>query len=389
MFPTRLPGYRSRPSAATCGASGAGRGRYGISSEAMKIIERPFAEADRRKLLDSGMHPLLAKLYAARRIRSAEELDYGAARLHAPELMKSIDNAATLLADAIAARKRLLIIADYDADGATACAVGIRALRGFGAQVDYLVADRFRMGYGLTPELVDLAAVRKPDLIITVDNGIASVEGVARAKQLGIATLITDHHLPGAELPQAECIVNPNQPGCGFPSKALAGVGVMFYVVLALRSELRKRGFFDGKDEPNLGALTDLVALGTVADVVPLDANNRNLVAQGLKRLRGGQGKAGLAALLGSAGRAVAEASSFDLGFIMGPRLNAAGRLADMSVGIECLITDDEARAANIAQELDRLNRERRKIEAGMLEQASDIIKNLGLEEARSIYFHP
>jgi single-stranded-DNA-specific exonuclease len=355
----------------------------------MRIVERRFAEADRRALLESGMHPLLAKLFAARRIRTAEELDYGPARLHAPALMKSLEAAAVLLADAIAARKRMLIIADYDADGATACAVGIRALRGFGADVDYLVPDRFRMGYGLTPELVDLAVVRRPDLIITVDNGIASVEGVARARELGIATLITDHHLPGAELPQAECIVNPNQPGCGFPSKALAGVGVMFYVVLALRSELRKRGFFNGKEEPNLGALTDLVALGTVADVVPLDANNRNLVAQGLKRLRGGHGKAGLAALLASAGRAVRDASAFDLGFIIGPRLNAAGRLADMSVGIECLITDDEARAANIAQQLDALNRERRKIEAGMLEQALLAIKNIAEKEERSSFFHP
>jgi len=352
----------------------------------MKIVERRFAEADRRTLLESGMHPLLAKLFAARRIRTAEELDYGPARLHAPALMKSLEAAAVLLADAIAARKRMLIIADYDADGATACAVGIRALRGFGADVDYLVPDRFRMGYGLTPELVDLAVARRPDLIITVDNGIASVEGVARARELGIATLITDHHLPGAELPRAECIVNPNQPGCGFPSKALAGVGVMFYVVLALRTELRKRGFFDGKDEPNLGALTDLVALGTVADVVPLDANNRNLVAQGLKRLRGGQGKAGLAALLGSAGRAVRDASAFDLGFIIGPRLNAAGRLADMSIGIECLITDDEARAANIAQQLDGLNRERRKIEAGMLEQAMAFLKTIP-ESPQSTFF--
>jgi single-stranded-DNA-specific exonuclease len=354
----------------------------------MKIVERRFAEADRRALLESGMHPLLAKLFAARRIRTAEELDYGPTRLHAPALMKSLEAAAVLLADAIAARKRLLIIADYDADGATACAVGIRALRGFGAEIDYLVPDRFRMGYGLTPELVDVAVARRPDLIITVDNGIASVEGVARARELGIATLITDHHLPGAELPQAECIVNPNQPGCGFPSKALAGVGVMFYVVLALRTELRKRGFFDGKEEPNLGALTDLVALGTVADVVPLDANNRNLVAQGLKRLRGGLGKVGLAALLGSAGRAVREASAFDLGFIIGPRLNAAGRLADMSVGIECLITDDEARAANIAQQLDGLNRERRKIESGMLEQALIAIKNIPEKEERSSFFH-
>ena len=357
----------------------------------MKIVERPFAEADRRTLLDAGIHPLLARLYAARRIHSAGELEYGAEHLLAPSLMKNIEDAARLLADAIAARKRLLIIADYDADGATACAVGIRALRAFGAQVDYLVPDRFRLGYGLSPELVDVAVQKNPDLIITVDNGIASVEGVARARQLGIATLITDHHLPGAELPQADCIVNPNQPGCGFPSKALAGVGVMFYVVLALRIELRKRNFFKDKAEPNLGALTDLVALGTVADVVPLDANNRNLVAQGLKRLRAGHGKAGLNALLRAAGRQAAEVSSFDLGFMLGPRLNAAGRLADMSVGIECLITDDEARAANIAQELDRLNRERRKIEAGMLQQALEVVKKIEIDkdDARATFFNP
>ena len=360
----------------------------------MKIVERPFAEADRRALLEAGMHPVLARLYAARRIRSAEELDYGPARLLAPTLMKSIGAAACLLADAIAAGQRILIVADYDADGATACAVGVRALRSMvgnsGASVGYLVPDRFKLGYGLTPELVDLAASRgKPDLLITVDNGIASVEGVVRAKELGIATLITDHHLPGPELPAAECIVNPNQPGCGFPSKALAGVGVMFYVMLALRSELRKRNFFAAGEEPNLGALTDLVALGTVADVVPLDANNRNLVAQGLKRLRAGHGKPGLAALLHAAGRAVREASSFDLGFVIGPRLNAAGRLTDMSLGIECLITDDEARAANLAQDLDRLNRERRKIEGAMLEQATAFLKNFSENDRGSTFFHP
>ena len=360
----------------------------------MKIVERPFAEADRRALLEAGMHPLLARLYAARRIHSADELDYGPARLLAPGLMKSIEAAAVLLADAIAAGKRMMIIADYDADGATACAVGLRALRSFGADVSYLVPDRFKLGYGLSPELVDLAAAGgrgggKPDLIITVDNGIASVEGVARARALGIQTLITDHHLPGAELPQADCIVNPNQPGCGFPSKSLAGVGVMFYVVLALRAELRRRKFFENRPEPNLGALTDLVALGTVADVVPLDANNRNLIAQGLKRLRAGAGKPGLHALLHAAGRDAREASSFDLGFVIGPRLNAAGRLTDMSLGIECLVTDDEARAANLAQDLDRLNRERRQIENAMLQQALAVLKALSDEEARSTYFHP
>ena len=354
----------------------------------MKIVERPYAETSRRALVESGMHPVLARIYAGRNIRAAAELDYALDGLIAPASLKGIDRAAVLLADVIGERKRLLIIADYDADGATACAVGMRALRAFGANVEYLVPDRFKLGYGLSPELVEVAAQRKPDLLITVDNGIASVEGVARARTLGIATLITDHHLPGAELPSAECIVNPNQPGCDFPSKALAGVGVMFYVMLALRAELRKRGHFREAKEPNLAALTDLVALGTIADVVPLDANNRNLVAQGLKRIRAGRCTPGIAALLRAAGRPLGEASSFDLGFVAGPRLNAAGRLADMSLGIECLITDDEARAANCAQELDRLNRERRHIEASMLSQAM-----LALEQASATqgttFFHP
>ena len=336
----------------------------------MRLVERQYAESDRRALLAAGLHPVLARVYAARRIHSAAELDDDFSRLLPPASLAHCERAASLLADAIAAGKKLLIVADYDADGATACAVGVRALRQFGAQVEYLVPNRFELGYGLTPELVDIAARRRPDLLITVDNGIASVEGVERARALGIATLITDHHLPGADLPRAECIVNPNQPGCGFASKAIAGVGVMFYVMLALRAEFRKRGAFKEASEPNLAALTDLVALGTVADVVPLDANNRILVAQGLKRLRSGQGKPGLEALLRAAGRSAAQAGGFDLGFVLGPRLNAAGRLADMSLGIDCLVTDDEARAANCAQELDRLNRERRRIEAEMLEQA-------------------
>jgi single-stranded-DNA-specific exonuclease len=336
----------------------------------MRIVERPYDEADRRALINAGLHPVLARVYAARRIRSAAELEDDVQRLLPPASLARCEEAAVLLADAIAAKKKLLIIADYDADGATACAVGMRALRSMGADVNFLVPNRFELGYGLTPELVDIAAGRRPDLLITVDNGIASVEGVARANELGIATLVTDHHLPGAELPQAACIVNPNQPGCGFASKAIAGVGVMFYVMLALRAELRKRGDFKDAKEPNLAALTDLVALGTVADVVPLDANNRILVAEGLKRIRAGRAQPGLGQLLLAAGRAPAQAGGFDLGFILGPRLNAAGRLADMSLGIECLVTDDAARAANCAQELDRLNRERRRIEAEMLAQA-------------------
>ena len=343
----------------------------------MKIVTRPYAEKDRRKLVESGVHPLLARLFAARRIGSADQLEQDFSRLIPPSELTNADRAARLLADAIEQQKKLLIVADYDADGATACAVGMRALRSFDARVEYLVPNRIELGYGLSPELVDIAARLKPDLLITVDNGIASVEGVARAKSLGIGTLITDHHLPGDTLPDAECIVNPNQRGCGFPSKTLAGVGVMFYVMLALRAELRERKFFKEKKEPNLAALTDLVALGTVADVVPLDANNRILVAQGLKRMRSGQCKAGLAALARAGGRDIARANCFDLGFILGPRLNAAGRLADMGLGIECLLTDDEARAANCAQELDRLNRDRRKIEGEMLDEAGAVLEGL------------
>ena len=343
----------------------------------MKIVSRRYAEADRHRLVESGVHPLLARLFAARRIGSKDELEQDFSRLIAPAELTNADRAARLLADAIAQQKKLLIVADYDADGATACAVGMRALRSFGARVEYLVPNRVELGYGLSPELVDIAARLKPGLLITVDNGIASVEGVARAKSLGIGTLITDHHLPGDTLPDAECIVNPNQRGCGFPSKALAGVGVMFYVMLALRAELRNRKAFENEAEPNLAALTDLVALGTIADVVPLDANNRILVAQGLKRLRSGSGKAGLAALARAGGRDMARATCVDLGFILGPRLNAAGRLADMGLGIECLITDDEARAANCAQQLDSLNRERRKIEGEMLDEANAVLDNL------------
>ncbi len=343
----------------------------------MTILTRPYAEHDRLALVRSGMHPVLARVYAARRIRSVAELETDPARLLAPNLLLHAGDAAKLLADTIDAGRRILIVADYDCDGATACAVGIRALRAFGAKVEYLVPNRFELGYGLSPELVELAAKMSPDLIVTVDNGIASVEGVARANALGIATLITDHHLPGAELPAAACIVNPNQPGCAFPSKSIAGVGVMFYVMLALRAELRRRGAFKNTEEPNLSALTDLVALGTVADVVGLDANNRILVGHGLKRLREGRGKAGLNALMRIGGRDPRQANAFDFGFIMGPRLNAAGRLSDMGLGIECLVTDDAGRAANCAQQLDQLNKERRTIEGGMLEEALAAVTEL------------
>jgi len=356
----------------------------------MRIVERAYAEVDRQTLLRAGVHPVLARVYAGRQVHSADELSNDVAKLVEPAALANAPRAAGLLADAIAAQRRILIVADYDADGATACAVGLRALRSFGARVDYLVPDRFKLGYGLSPELVELAAERTPDLLVTVDNGIASVEGVARANALGIDTLITDHHLPGDALPAASCIVNPNQPGCAFPSKALAGVGVMFYVMLALRAELRARGAFREGSEPNLGALTDLVALGTVADVVPLDANNRVLVAQGLNRIRSGRATPGLNALLRIAGRVPAKASAFDLGFVLGPRLNAAGRLADMGLGIECLTTDDEARAANCAQALDALNRERRRIESEMLDEALGALEAVpAAPGASAVFFEP
>jgi single-stranded-DNA-specific exonuclease len=346
-----------------------------------RIVTRTVPSRARDMLVQQGLHPVLAQLYAARGVVDKSEVQSEFTGLIPPERLLHADRAALLLADAIEAKQRLLIVADYDCDGATACAVGVRALSAFGADVAYLVPNRFEYGYGLTPEIVDLAvrAPRRPDLLITVDNGIASNEGVARANELGIATLITDHHLPGDALPQATCIVNPNQPGCDFPSKAIAGVGVMFYVMLALRAELRRRGWFRERPEFNLATLLDLVALGTVADVVRLDRNNRILAAQGLKRIRDGRMQAGIAALLRVAGREAKRASCFDLGFAAGPRLNAAGRLADMALGIECLITDDTARALNIAQELDRLNRERRDIEGGMQEQALAMLEGLGL----------
>ncbi|MBN9421345.1 MAG: single-stranded-DNA-specific exonuclease RecJ [Candidatus Accumulibacter sp. 66-26] len=352
-----------------------------------RVTTRPVPPRLQWQLEQQGLHPLLARIYAARGIQTRGELDYELKSLLPPAQLTNAQEAAVLLADALEAEAKILIVADYDCDGATACAVGVRALRSFGATVEYLVPNRFTYGYGLSPEIVDLAAQQGPDLIVTVDNGIASLEGVARAQQLGIATLITDHHLPGDALPEADCIVNPNQPGCDFPSKCIAGVGVMFYVMLALRAELRARGWFaDGaRPEPNLGALLDLVALGTVADVVKLDRNNRILVSQGLKRMRDGKLTPGIAALFRAAGRSPAQASAFDMGFMLGPRLNAAGRLSDMSLGIECLITDDAGRAMNIAQELDALNRERREIEAGMQEQALVHLETLDVAEGAGV----
>ncbi len=329
-------------------------------------------------LAQQGLHPVLARLVAARGLADPRELTTTLDALIAPAALTQVGTAASFLADAIDAGKRLVIVADYDCDGATACAVAIRGLRAMGATVDYIVPNRFEYGYGLTPEIVELTAREKsPDIIITVDNGIASIAGVAEANRRGIAVVVTDHHLPGEQLPDAAVIVNPNQPGCGFPSKNLAGVGVMFYTLLALRAELRQRGRFDTATQPRLDALLDLVALGTVADVVRLDANNRILVAQGLQRIRQGRAHPGIAALFSVAGRETRKATPFDLGFTAGPRLNAAGRLADMSLGIECLLTDDNTRAWAIARELDTINRERRDIEAGMQEAALASLENI------------
>lgn len=336
-------------------------------------------------LQEAGVHPLLSRLYAARGVRAMDELDTRSAALLPPDQLKGATAAASLLADAIAAKKRLLIVADYDCDGATACAVGLRALRMMGATVDYLVPDRFKLGYGLSLDVAKLAAEREPNVVITVDNGIASIEGVAELKARGIQVVITDHHLPGDVLPAADVIVNPNQPGCHFPSKALAGVGVMFYVALALRAELRQRGAFSKDQEPNLASLLDLVALGTVADVVALDRNNRILVTQGLTRMRAGHMQPGVQALFAIAGRDATRAATFDLGFMLGPRLNAAGRLADMSLGIEGLTTNDTARALNIAQQLDAINRERRVIETSMKEDAEMILASLDPNDQASI----
>ena len=335
-----------------------------------QVLVREVPQDAAAALEGAGVPKLLARIYAARGITSKVGLVEEFSQLAAPGTMLNLGEMAVRLADAITPRKRLLIVADYDADGATACAVGIRGLRAFGATVDYLVPNRFEYGYGLTPEIVRLAHERfRPDILITVDNGIASLDGVAEANRLGMATLITDHHLPGPCLPDAACIINPNQPGCEFPSKNLAGVGVMFYLMLALRAELRKRGAFKG-DEPNLADLLPLVALGTVADVVPLDHNNRILVQQGLVRIRARRMQPGIAALFRVADRDPRRAAARDLGYVLGPRLNAAGRLTDMALGIECLVTDDPERALVAAVELDRLNRERREIESGMQDDA-------------------
>jgi single-stranded-DNA-specific exonuclease len=321
-------------------------------------------------LLGAGYPHVLAKIYAARGITDSGQLKTTLSALQPFDELKNVREMACHLANAIAADRKIVVIADYDADGATACAVAVRGLRSFGAQVDFIVPNRFEYGYGLTPEIVRLAAKLQPDILLTVDNGIASVEGVAEANLLGMQVFVTDHHLPGDTLPDAACIVNPNQPGCAFPSKSIAGVGVMFYVLLALRAELRTRGLMTEDRGRKLVELLDLVALGTVADVVKLDQNNRILVQQGLRRIRAGLACAGINALLQVAGKNPEKVSSQDLGFVVGPRLNAAGRLEDMSLGIAALLSEDPAEATQMAKQLDSLNRERRSIEAVMQDTA-------------------
>ena len=344
----------------------------------MRICPRDIPPRSCWALEQAGIHPLLARLYAARGITSATELDDDLTHLLPPGDLAGSEQAAHLLADAIAANRHICVVADYDCDGATACAVALRGLRLLGAQqTSYLVPDRISDGYGLTPAIADRVHALGAELLLTVDNGIASLEGVSHAQSLGLQVVVTDHHLPGDTLPAANALVNPNLPNCPFASKNLAGVGVMFYVLLALRSELRRRGAFPAQEQPRLDTLLPLVALGTVADVVRLDANNRRLVAQGLKRIRRGQQPAGMAALFAVSGRAVQTASTFDLGFALGPRINAAGRLANMGLGIELLLCDDAAHAAPLAQQLDTINRERRNTESGMREHALALASEL------------
>ena len=347
----------------------------------MRIESRVLPE----QLPDLGdLPPLLTRLYAARGVRSSAELDRSLRSLLPVSLFKGMAQAVQVLREALEQRQSILVVGDFDCDGATASAVAVLGLRAMGAaRVDYLVPNRFEYGYGLTPEIVEVALEREPQVLITVDNGISSVEGVAAARAAGLKVVVTDHHLPGERLPEADAIVNPSQPGCDFPSKAIAGVGVIFYVLMALRAELRGIGWFTPqRPEPNLGELLDLVALGTVADVVPLDANNRILVHQGLARIRAGRCRPGIRALLEVARRPAERLASTDLGFIIGPRLNAAGRLDDMSLGIECLLTDDEQLALDMARELDSLNRDRKSIEQDMQQQALTMLDETGFQDS-------
>jgi single-stranded-DNA-specific exonuclease len=367
------------------------------SSAAPQLLQREVPPRVSFALEQAGVHPLLARLLAARGVRVAEDLDNNLALLLKPSSLAGADAAGRLLADAITQGLQLCVVADYDCDGATACAVALRGLVMLGAapaSVGYVVPDRAVHGYGLTPAIVDLAlqsspSRQRPDVLVTVDNGIASHAGVAHANASGLRVLVTDHHLPAVldgtvVLPDAAVIVNPNQPSCSFASKNIAGVGVMFYVLLATRAELRARGAYAAAPEPRLDSLLDLVALGTVADVVKLDANNRRLVAQGLKRVRSGRMQPGVAALFAAAGRDPSRAAGFDFGFALGPRINAAGRLADMTLGIECLTTDDPARATLLATQLDAINRERREVEADMRAQAELALQTVASDAAKS-----
>jgi single-stranded-DNA-specific exonuclease len=347
-----------------------------MSDNSSSIVRR---DADISGELEaSDLHPLLKKIYANRGVTSLKQVDYSLAGLLDFSLLKDIDVASEIVSGAVIDNKRIIVIGDFDADGATSCAVMIRSLRAFGLNdVEYLVPNRFDFGYGLSPQIVDVAARSRPDLIITVDNGISSIDGVNRANELGIQVVVTDHHLAADVLPEAAAIVNPNQPGCEFPTKMIAGVGVAFYLMLAVRARLREKGWFDeatGRIEPKMANYLDLVALGTVADVVPLDENNRILVESGLQRIRKNKACAGINALLTVAGKSIEGCSSQDFGFIIGPRLNAAGRLDDMSIGIECLLSDDYEQAFNYASTLNHMNQQRRQIEGEMLAQAYDIL---------------
>ena len=350
-----------------------------------RFITRDYSPAIVGHLMDEGFSEPLARVLAARGIESADDLKPDWRAMLPPLSLMGTTAAARILADAIEAGKRIMVIADYDCDGATACAVALLGLREMGATVDYLVPDRFVYGYGLTPEIVELAASKKADLILTVDNGMASIDGVEKAKALGIEVIITDHHLPAEKLPAAACIVNPNTPGCDFPSKNLAGVGVMFYVLMALRAEFRSRGRFDAANQPRLDALVDLVALGTVADVVKLDRNNRILVQQGLAKVRRGHTHPGLKALFEIAGRPSAQARVRDFGFVIAPRINAAGRLDLMTAGIECLIsrTDDEAQ--HYAKILDDYNRQRRELELDMQWDAAMLLNKIDVTKRHTL----
>ena len=350
-----------------------------------RFVTRDYSPAIAGHLVEEGFPEPLARVLAARGVESAQDLKADWRAMLPPETLMGTQAAAKLLADAIEAQKKIMVIADYDCDGATACAVAIKGLKSMGATVDYLVLDRFIYGYGLTPAIVDLAAQKGAELILTVDNGMASIDGVAEANKNGIDVIITDHHLPAETLPAAACIVNPNTPGCSFPSKNLAGVGVMFYVLMALRAEFRRRGKFDVRTQPRLDELVDLVALGTVADVVKLDRNNRILVQQGLAKVRCGHTHPGVKALFEIAGRASAQARVRDFGFVIAPRINAAGRLDLMNAGIECLISESDAEAQHYAKILDDYNRQRRELELNMQWDAALLLNKIDVSKRHTL----